>query len=158
MSLLLKAPPQCTVHHDNISAPMPSHCFSRRLPLSTSELQGRLLAAYIIPRAERVSKTDPPVRFLYDTHLQTRGRRKDFIPEESPQFIPSPYLVCLIFVFLRAKGRGDVHEFPGLDVIVALFPTMDVTLDSVPIIADHESGPGQCSISRLKKNPSAHRF
>ena len=53
------------------------------------------------------------------------------------------FLSCLnpvtLVLVLSTKRQGQVHKVPFLDVIVVLFPSVDVSLDGKSFVAEHKA-------------------
>jgi hypothetical protein len=62
----------------------------------------------------------------------------------------------LDFIWLATKCSGDVHELPGLDVIVGVVPSMDIALDRIAIVANDKAF-FSVSICLWKCTQSSHR-
>lgn len=54
------------------------------------------------------------------------------------EFVTSLDTIPLVSI-LSTEDLRDAGKVPGLDVIVALVPSVDVALDGVALVADHET-------------------
>lgn len=71
------------------------------------------------------------------TYLQARGGGEGLVSKELSQLIASLDLITL--VFLRPERSGDILELPRLNVVVFVLPAMNVPLNSISVVAYHES-------------------
>jgi hypothetical protein len=78
----------------------------------------------------------------FDTHSKLVGHVEILISEQLVEFVTGLDTVALVVV-LGSEDCGNVGKFPRLDVIVNCVPSVDVSLDSVAIVADNEAGDGQ---------------
>lgn len=72
------------------------------------------------------------------SYLEALRVAEALVGKQLVQLIPSLDPVTLVSV-LGAKDLGDIGKVPGLDVVVASIPSMDVSLDGVALVADHKA-------------------
>lgn len=72
------------------------------------------------------------------TYLETLRIAETRVGEQLVQLIPRLDPVTLVAI-LGTKDLGDIGKVPGLDVVVAGIPAVDVSLDRVALIANHET-------------------
>lgn len=77
-----------------------------------------------------------------DTHSKLVGHVEILVSEQLVEFVTGLDTVALVVV-LGSKDCGNVGKFPRLDVIVTCVPSVDVSLDSVAIVANNEARDGQ---------------
>jgi hypothetical protein len=75
------------------------------------------------------------------TYPKLIGRIELLVGKQLVELVTGLDPVSLV-VLLGAEGLGNVGEVPGLDVIVLRIPSVDVSLDGVSFVADHE--PTKC--------------
>lgn len=103
-------------------------------------LKVHLLGAYRVPPTNQVSRRLNISSLSNSTaYLKTRSRRKHLVRKEIGQLLSRSDLVSLVISFLCSKCQGDVLELPWLNVIVTFFPSMDITLDGVSVVAYDKS-------------------
>lgn len=79
------------------------------------------------------------------THSKHVGRVEVLVSEQLVELITSLDTVALVVV-LGSEDLGDIGKVPWLDIVVSCVPSMDVSLDSVAVVADNEAKDGQVSI------------
>lgn len=77
-----------------------------------------------------------------DTHSKLVGHVELLVSEQLVEFVTGLDTVALVVV-LGSEDCGNVGKFPRLDVVVTCVPSVDVSLDSVAIVANNETGDGQ---------------
>lgn len=80
----------------------------------------------------------PTVRVKSKTYLQIRGRGKFLVCKQLGELLSGLNPVTLILV-LGTKCHGQVHKVPFLNVVVALLPSVNISLDGKPFVADHKA-------------------
>lgn len=73
------------------------------------------------------------------TYLKTAWAAKVLIGEEVLQLVSGLDAVALV-PFSTPEDLGNIGIVPGLDIIVALLPSVDVPLNSVTFVTNDESG------------------
>jgi hypothetical protein len=79
------------------------------------------------------------------THSKLVGHVEVLVSEQLVELITGLDTVALVVV-LGSEDLGDAGKVPWLDVVVSCVPSMDVSLDSVAIVADNEAKNGQVRI------------
>ena len=79
------------------------------------------------------------------TYSKLVGRVEVLVSEQFVELITGLDTVALVVV-LGSEGLGDIGKVPWLDIVVNSVPSVDVSLDSVAVIADNEAKDDQVSI------------
>lgn len=77
-----------------------------------------------------------------DTHSKFVRHVEVLVSEQLVEFVTGLDTVALVVV-LGSENFGNVDKFPRLDVVVTCVPSVDVSLDSVTIVANNKAGDGQ---------------
>lgn len=76
------------------------------------------------------------------THSKLVGNVEFLLGEQLVEFVTGLDTIACVVVLVSSEDLGNVGKVPWLDVVVTCVPSMDVSLNSVAVVADNETGDG----------------
>lgn len=82
------------------------------------------------------------------SYLKLFCGRKLLVPQQVEQLMLGTDLVRLILIRTGTKDGNKVLKFPRLDIVIYCVPPVNVSLDGVTLVANHEANSKSASISK----------